>query len=180
MKSNLCFLVVLAFFMVLVSCGNDNLHSQNSYSSGNGELPDSIGDKIVDSVLDSCFGQVSPEMRYDFRKEFFITKFYLAETLSRRKDGIHEKSIIIFKGVLKDTTYTGRIICYPDSIQLPEDAIIFNKEANKLHVCFHEKQMKSVLSMMEDQRRIVCRYVRYPDTTDYASFHYYREPWEGK
>lgn len=32
------------------------------------------------------------------------------------------------------------------------------------------------LGMMENHKRIVCRYVLYPDSTDYVSFHYFREP----
>ena len=83
------------------------------------------------------------------------------------------------KNNLKDTVYAGRIIVYPDSVPLPEYyAIIYNKNSRKLHVYFHESRMKSILGMMEDHKRIICRYVLYPDSTDYVSFHYYRKPWE--
>jgi len=179
MKSNLYFLVVITFFLFLLSCGNHNQICNNSYSSGNGKLPDTVGDEIVDSLLNDYFGHRGPDIIYKPRIEFFITKYYLVEALSRRGGVNYEESFMIFKGELRDTVYTGRIICYPDSVPLPENnAIIYNKDSRKLHVYFHESKMRSVLRMMEDHKRIVCRYVTYSDSTDYVSFHYYRKPWE--
>ena len=179
MKSNLFFLLVIASLLIFLSCGNNHQTGHNSDFSGKEELPDKVGDSIVYSLLDDYFRDEDFGTRNGYRVEFFITKYYLVEALSRR-DGInHENSFIIFKGELRDTVYTGRIICYPDSVPLPEDnAIIYNKDSLKLHVYFHESRMKSILGMMEDHKRIICRYVLYPDSSDYVSFHYYREPWE--
>ncbi len=179
MKSNLYFLVVIASFLILLSCENHNQTGHNNSSSDIGELPDTVGDTIVYSLLNDYFFPRNSDIRYSFRIEFFITKYYLVEALSRRSSVNYEESFIIFKGELRDTVYTGRIICYPDSVPLPDkNAIKYNKDSRKLHVYFHESKMRSILKMMENHKRIVCRYVKYTDSTDYVTFHYYRKPWE--